>query len=373
MRYMRACGIVLSLAALLCGMALQMDAMTDAAVLICLGAMAVCYLDKPAERASLMAPAACFCAAAYAFLRLQPSDPFLLIPGMAGDRIVPAGESARRTLGACMYAMLAGAWMGETLLEGLIGKTAFGSRAGWSGAPVRICALFCMLIGAAACLIPGLTEWIALAPSVQTVASLFCALATGGAACYIAAARSKMAAALVLILYMACALFDPPLFARHAFYAAVFSVLITAKGNGRRGILFLLPAAAAIAAVWMYPADGSALSVYAGRLSASVTEYIAPGGLDWTLRLYARFGVPGFAAAGFACGALLFLLGRLLRDSFLYSAPVTAAMGWGCMILLKGVENKPVLQDYVFFFVPYGLCLIVGCMRRESGKRRAKG
>ena len=145
------------------------------------------------------------------------------------------------------------------------------------------------------------------------------------------------------------------------------------KGNGRRGILFLLPAAAAIAAVWMYPADGSALSVYAGRLSASVTEYIAPGGLDWTLRLYARFGVPGFAAAGFACGALLFLLGRLLRDSFLYSAPVTAAMGWGCMILLKGVENKPVLQDYVFFFVPYGLCLIVGCMRRESGKRRAKG
>lgn len=370
MRYLRAGGIILSLAVLLCGMALRMNGMTDAAMLTALCAMMICYLEKPSERATLIACAVCFCTAAYALLGVQADDPFILIPGRVGEQIVPAGESARRTLGACMYALVAGSWMGETLAEGLLGRGAFGRGAGWSGAPVRICAVFCMLTGAAFCLVPALGEQLVLPPAVLTVASLFTPLATGGVACYIASARSKMAASLMLVVYMACAVFDPALFARHAFFAAVFSVLLTAKAESRRGLLYLFPVALSIGLAWAYRVEGSALSMYAQRLWQSLWEYVQPGKMDWTLRIYARFGVPGFAAVGFVCGAFLFLLGRLLRDSFLYSAPAMAALGWGCMVLLKGVENAPAIADYVFFFVPYGVCLIVGCMRRAPSKKR---
>lgn len=370
MRYLRAGGIILSLGTLLAGMALQTDALIDAALLICLGAMALCFLEQPAQRAALIAPALCFTAAALSFLAVQTADPFLTVPGAAGERIVPAGESARRTLGACLYALLAGAWLGETLLEGLIGKNAFGSRAGWAGAPVRICAALSALIGMAACLVPGLTEWIAMPDAVQTVLGLFRALAAGGLACYIASARSKIAASAAIALYIACAVFDPNQFALHLFNAIVLSLLLCAKSDGRAGLLCLLPAAAAIAAVWSYRVDGSALSLYAENLSASVLRFAQPSGLEWVPAVYARFGVLGFAALGFGCGALLFLLGRLLRDSFLYSAPVLWLLGWGGLVLFKGVSSAPQIRDIVAFFVPFGLCLIVGCIRRANARKR---
>lgn len=369
MRYLRAGGIVLSLCVLLCGMALQMDALAQAAVWLCLGAMAVCFLDRPPERASLMASAVCMCFAGMALLGGQAGT-FVIVPQADGDMLIPAGESAVRMLTACLFAMLAGGWLGQTALEGLLGRNAFASRAGWAGLPVRICALLCALTGMAACAVPGLTEYFEVPTSVQTVVSLFGALATGGVACYVASARSKVAACAVLLLYMASAVFDGALFAQHAFFAAAFSLLLCARGNGRRVLACLLPVPALLAAVWLYRVDGSALSLYAQRLWQAVCDFLQPGGMEWALQIYARFGIYGFAVAGVLAGALLFLLGRLLRDSFLYAAPVLFALGWGCLVLLRGLDFAPTLPDYVFFGIAYGLCLIVGCVRRASAKKR---
>lgn len=368
MRYLRVGGIVVSLGTLLAGMALQMDQIVRASLFICFGAMAICFADKPAERASLIAPAACLLCSALALLANQTGDPFFAVPTGAGDQIVHAGESAYRTLGACLLGLLAGAWLGQTLLEGLLGKAAFGSRAGWAGAPVRICALLCMLVGMAACLVPGLSEWLIVPASVQTVTALFTTLATAGAACYIASARSRIASCIVLLLYLACAVFDPALFAEHLFFAAACSVLLCAKGDGRASLLCLAPVPAVCAALWLYKAEGSALGLYAGRLWQAAIDYAQPGGLEWILRVYARFGIYGYIAAGLAAGAFLFLLGRLLRDSFLYSAPVLYGLACGCVVLFKGTGCMPAVPDLVFFFAVYGLCLIVGCVRRASRK-----
>jgi len=370
MRYLRIGGIVLSLCVLLCGMALQSDSVVRASLICNLGAMALCFLEKPAQRASLFAPAACFLCAALALLSVQTGDPYLTVSGLSGEKIVPAGESAYRTVAACLFAVLVGASIGETALEGMLGKGAFGSRAGWSGAPVRVCALLCLLAGMGACLAPGLNEYIIVPPAVLNVTAMFAPLATGAVLCYAASARSKTAACLVLLLYLASAVFDPPLFARHAFFALAVSVFLCAKGNSGGSLLCLLPIPSVLALLWFYRADASAAGLYAGRLWQSVQDLAQPGGLDWILQIYARFDIWGCAGAGVGAGALLFLLGRLLRDSFLYAAPVLFALVWGCMMLFRGVGAMPALGDIVFFLVPYGLCLIVGCMRRTAAKRR---
>lgn len=370
MRYLRATGVIGSLCMLLCGMALQMDALVRLSLLINVGAAFLCFLDQPAPRATLTMAMLCILGSALALLDAQGSGSFLTIHSALGDRIVPAGESAYRTVGACIFALLAGATIGETALEGLLGKTAFASRAGWAGVPVRACAILCLLTGMAACLAPVLCAYIAVPASILTVTELFTPLATGAAACYVASARSKTAAVAVLILYIACAVFDPALFALHAFFALVYSVLLCAKSGGREGLLCLMPAAGLLWAIWFNRTLDTAVGLQAARLWQAVVDFTQPGSLEWALQIYARFGIYGFAAAGIGAGALLFLLGRLLRDSFLYSAPVLWLLGWGGLILFKGVGSAPQIRDIVAFFVPFGLCLIVGCIRRANARKR---
>ncbi|MDO4740351.1 MAG: hypothetical protein Q4A66_06760 [Eubacteriales bacterium] len=372
MRYLRIAGVVGALGAVFCGVALQMDAPVRAALWICAGAIALTFPEKPAQRAVLLVFAGCFLGSALALLAAQEADPFLMLPMEAGEKIVPAGESAYRTVGACLCVLLCAVWLGSGLMESLLGRTAFAGRAGWAGAPVRICALLCLAAGMAACLLPGLSEWLAVPEALQTVGGLLTALATGAVACYIASSRSRVAACAALLLYLGCAVFDPPLFARHAFFAAVFSVLLCARSSDRTGLLCLLPVPAALAAVWVYRVEESALGLYAARLWQAVEQLAQPGGLEWILWIYARFGIFGYAAAGACLGAVLYLVGRLLRDSFLYSAPALWALGWGGLFLLRGPSHAPALEDAVFFCIAYGLCLIVGCVRRAPAKRPAK-
>lgn len=371
MRYLRAAGIIISLGALLCGMAMSMDSFCAAAIWICISAMAICFCECPPERAALLAPAVCF-AFAGAALMAEQTGTFLRIPDGAGDVLLPAGESAFRTLAGCILAVLIGAWLGETSLEGVLGRTAFANRAGYSGAPVRVCAFLCLLCGMATCAAPFLAEYVSLPESARNVLSLIAALSTGALACYIASARSNVAAVLALLLYIACAVFDEALFANHLFFAAVYSVLLCARADGRRAILCIVPVPAVLALLYFYRVDGSALSLYVQRLYQACVDFFQPGGLTWCLRLYARFGVGGYVVVGALSGALLFLLGRLLRDSFLYAAPVMFALAGLSLVLFKGMEHAPTLSDCVFFCIVYGLCLIVGCIRRASGRGKRR-
>lgn len=371
MRYLRVGGMVVSLAVLLAAMALQMNALVQTALLICLAGIAICYVQKPTERATTVAPAVCLLAAGLSLLALQTDDPFLLLETAEGSRAVPAGESAYRTLGACLYALLLGLWLGETASEGLLGRTALGVKAGWAGAPVRVCAFACALVGMAICAVPALSEWIAISDSAQGFLKILNAMATAGVACYIPAARSKIAALVALLLYLACAVFNPELFAMHAFFALVFSVLLSGRGDGPQALVCLVPVPIALAAVWFYRVEGSALSLYAEKLSQALVDFWKPGGMAWVLQVYARLGIFGCALVGAMAGVLLFLLGRLLRDSFLYAAPSAFFLTWGCLALLKGVPSMPSSLSYaVFFALVYGLCLIVGCVRRTSSKKR---
>ncbi len=371
MRLVRVGGLVAAMCALLCGMALRMDSLSRASIWICLGAMGLCFAEKPQQRASLLGPAICVACSGALLMNGQAGE-FMLVPGAAGDMLYPAGESASRTLAGCIFALIGGAWIGQMLMEAFLGKGAFGAPAGYAGLPVRFAALLCALIGMGACMAPGLTEYIRVPASVQTVLAFFGAFATSGTACYVAASKTKVSACIVLLLYMACAVFDAVLFAQHAFFALAFSLFLCARGNSRKVLVCLVPVPAVLLLCKLYPADNSALSLYAQRLWQGIADFAAPGGLEWILQIYARFGVLGYIVAGLLAGALLYLLGRLLRDSFLYAAPVLFALSWACLALLRGLDFAPSVPDYVFFAIAYGLCLIVGCIKRASRAKPKK-
>lgn len=371
MRYLRAGGAVVSLAVLLAGFLLDMDALIPAALYICAGAMALGALDKPESRVAPLLACVCALAAGLAALASQNASPVFVLPGNAGDTLIPAGESAYRTMGACVYSLLIGCWLGATAMEAAFARGGL-APAGYAAFPVRACALLISLPGMFAAAAPGLSEWIRLPAIPENALALLCALSTPAVAAYAACSRYRGASALLLLIYLLSAAYTPALFASRAFFALVFSFLLCVRGDGRFGFAFALPPLLVIAIALFYRAEESALTLYLTRLSDALRLFFTPGGFDWAIRLYARLGLPGLALAGAFGGALCFFLGKLLRDSFVYAAPAMALLGWGCLFLAKGAAGMPTLADGVLFLSVYGLCLIVGAARRakKSSKRR---
>ena len=370
MRYVRAGGIVLSVGLLLAGLGLANAQLTRASLLLCAAAMTVCFLEKPGLRAAWYVPALCLMLSGWQRLLSLTDAPMFVLPAAQGDWLVPAGESAYRTYAACVLAVAGCAWLGETAVETLLARPSR-EDAGWAGAPVRIVALLPVLLGAAVAAAPALSEWVVLPAIDPALRELLFGVAAAALVCYCAAARFRALAFFAILLYLVSAAFDSAVFAQRALLSALLALLTLARCGGWLGLAGPALVGAVLTAVLIWPADSSALSLYALRLRQELLAALAPGENLWIVRLWARLGYPGLCAAGAIGGALCFFLGRLLRDSFVYAAPSLAALSLGSRALLKGEAALPTLTEAVLFGSVWGVCLIVGCIRR-SQKRASR-
>ena len=371
MRFVRICGIVLPVGLLLAGLGLPNDALASASLPLCAAAMVACWLERPGMRASWLVPALCLLISGWSRLAALTDAPMFILPNAQGDWLVPAGESAMRTYAACVLALAVSAWLGETAVETFLSRPSQ-DGAGWAGAPVRIVALLPVLLGVAVSAAPALTEWVAIPAIDPAVRELLFAVAAAALVCYCAAARFRLLAFLAILAYLGSAVFDAALFAQRALLAAVLAMLMTARCDSWLGLLGPACAAAVIVLAIAYPTDGSIVSLYAQRLRPLLLADLTPGENVWIVRLWARLGYPGLCAAGAIGGALCFFLGRLMRESFVYAAPSLAVLCWGSRILLKGETALPTVVEAVFFGAVWGVCMIVGCIRRSQKRERRR-
>lgn len=364
MRIVSIGGSVVCLCALLCGMALGLDVLCRISVWLCAGMVCLSFGQNPRKRAALFCVTVCAVIGGMRLLSAQTGS-FFLMPTPAGDTLLSAGESAYRTLCACLVAVIGCMWFGQMLLESLFSREDGSQPPVRATMAVRSTALLCLTAGMGACAVPGIGQLVEIPASVQTVVAFCGALATGAVFCFTASTRSQRLSQMLLLVYMASALFSPDRFGQHARTALFLSVLLCARG-GRDALLWALPVPLSLCCLYIAQAGVTSYALFARPLWQAVTVTFSKGEMGWFLFLYARMGVWGYVLVGLFAGALLYLLTRLLRDSFAFAAPILFLLCGGSYILLCGLEALPAISDGVFFLVPYGLCGLAACMRRAT-------